>query len=217
MPVTKKIISDEVLYKISGGVTPSGFPIDERDIWSSLEYLINAKFKLHHFDTTLASGETLPEFSMIATYENNTVTSLGNGKSYATLPVQPINLPKGAGICYVYNAATPDIFYIPLQRGQVALLKVDDLLNDLGGQIGFEPKKNTIVFTKDLTTYGVTSVTMELAVFDISQYTTTQDLPIPADMVEEIQSALIAEFAPVLAKSGIVSNFVNPSQNVPKQ
>ena len=113
MPVTKKIISDEVLYKISGGVPPSGFPIDERDIWSSLEDLINAKFKLHHFDTTLASGETLPEFSMIATYENNTVTSLGNGKSYATLPVQPINLPKGAGICYVYNAATPDIFYIP--------------------------------------------------------------------------------------------------------
>ena len=72
MPVTKKIISDEVLYKISGGVPPSGFPIDERDIWSSLEDLINAKFKLHHFDTTLASGETLPEFSMICDIASST-------------------------------------------------------------------------------------------------------------------------------------------------
>lgn len=216
MPSTKKIISDSVLYKLAGGIPTPGFPVHERDVWNALDDKINAKFKLHHFDTTLASGETLPEFSMIATYEGNAVTSLGNGKAVATLPVQPINLPKGVGICYVYDAANPDNFYIPLQRGQLALLKVDTLLNDLNGQIGYEPKKNTIVFTKDITQFGVTEVTMELAVFDISQYTTTQDLPIPADMVDEIEDELIKEFAPVLAKSGFVSNFTNPSQNIPK-
>jgi hypothetical protein len=153
---------------------------------------------------------------MIATYDNVAVTSLGNGKATATLPAQPVNLPKGIGICYVYDPNNPDNFYIPLQRGQLSLLKADTLLNDLGGQIGYEPKKDSIIFTKDITQFGVTSVTMELVVFDITQYSTTQELPIPADYVDELIDELIKEYAPVLAKSGYVSDFVNPTQMPPK-
>jgi len=216
MPSTKKIISDAVLYKLAGGVPALGFPVHERDIWASLEDIVNSKYKTKHFDTTLPSGETLPEYAMVATYEDVAVTSLGNGKSTATLPVMPISLPKGAGICYVYSADHPDSFFIPLQRGQQALLNVDSLLNNLGGQIGFEPKKDKVIFQKDITTFGITAVTMELCVFDISQYTTTQDLPIPADYVDDLTTQLVQEFAPVLAKSGYVSNFTNPTQNVPK-
>jgi hypothetical protein len=90
------------------------------------------------------------------------------------------------------------------------------LLNDLFGSIGYEPGNNSVTFTKDLTMFGVDEVTMELCVLDISDYSVTEALPIPADYIERIENELVQEFAPVLAKSGFVSNFTNPSQNIPK-
>lgn len=216
MPKTKKQISDSVLFKLCGGIPTPAFPVQELDVWAALEKKINSRFKLKQLDTTLPSGETLPEFAMIATYDNNAVTSSGNGKSTATLPVMPISLPKGAGICYIYDPNYPDNFFIPLQRGQRSLLQVDRLLNNLMGQIGYEPKKDIIEFTQDITTLGITNVTMELCILDMSQYSVTDPLPIPADYIDGIEDDLIKEFAPVLAKNGYVTNFINPTQNVSK-
>lgn len=213
--MTKKNFSDMILYKLAGGIPDSSFPIDERDIWDALEHKVNEAFKMHHFDTTLPSGETIPEYAMVATYENNTVTSLGNGRSSATIPVIPINLPKGAGICYVYDEANPDNFFIPLQRGQKSLLNADELLNDLGGQIGYEPKQDIILFTKDITTLGISAVTMELAVFNMSNYGINDNMPIPADYIGKFEDELIAEFAKVLPESGGVNNFTNIGQTAP--
>ena len=119
------------------------------------------------------------------------------------------------GIYLVYDPANPDNPFIPLQRGQISLLKVDGLLNDLMGQIGYEPKNQTITFTKDLTLFGVTNVTMELCVFDISNYSITQDLPIPADYIGRLVDELVSEFAPVSAETGMVNNFSNAGQTIP--
>lgn len=212
MGYTKKLISDGVLYKLAGGVPHPSFPVHEEDVWASLDNKVNSLFKLKHFDTTLPSGETMPEAAMIATYENRTVTSFGSGKSKVTLPIVPISLPKNMGIYLIYDPNHPDSPFIPLQRGQLMLLRADELLNDINGQIGYEPKNSYILFTKDLTMFGVTSVTMELCVLEMSQYTSTQDLPIPADYIDPIKEELVQEFAPVLAKSGFVNNFTNPTQ-----
>jgi len=216
MPVTKKQISDSVLYKLAGGVPPTAFPVNERDIWPAIDRTVNAMFKLKHFDTTLPSGETIPENTMIATYENVAVTSL-NERSVSTLPVTPISLPKNVGIFLIYDPAYPDVPFIPLQRGQRGLLRTDTLLNDTLGLISYEPKNNQIVYSKDLTMFGVTAVTMELCVFDMAQYGVTDNLPIPSDYVDMLEDELVKEFAPVLPKSGFVSNFTNPTQIPPKQ
>lgn len=213
---TKKIISDDILYKLSGGKPDSGFPIDERDIWNSLEQEINAAFKIRHFDTTLPSGETIPENTMIGTYENITVTSLGNGKSKAVLPITPVSLPKNVGIYLVYDPRYPDMPFIPLQRGQTALLRTDTLLSDVMGQITYEPKNSLIVFNRDLTLFGTTVVTMELCVFDMDQYGINDMLPIPADYVDQIIIKLLQEFSPVTAESGQVNNWTTAGQNVIK-
>jgi hypothetical protein len=215
MSHSKKLISDSVLYKLAGGIPMPGFPVQERDIWSAIDSKMNALFKIKHFDTTLPSGETIPENTMIATYENNTVTSFGE-VSKVSLPITPISFPKSMGIFLVYDPKFPDNPFIPLQRGQKSLLNADELLNDLNGQIGYEPKNNVLIFTKDITLFDITSVTMELCVFDTEGYSVTDPLPIPADMIDTIEGQLMEEFAPVLAKSGIVNNFVNPSQNIPK-
>lgn len=202
---TKKAISDSVLIKLAGGIPPSGFPIDERDIWQSLEHRLNAMFKLRHFDT-LKSGDTLPEHAMIATYENIAVTSFGE-KSKSTLPITPISLPKNMGVYGIYNPAYPDLWFIPIQRGQRMLLNTDSLLSELFGQISYEPKDRTIIYSTDLTLFGITSVTMELCVFEISEYSKTDVLPIPADYLDEIEKDLIQEFAPVVPATALVNNF----------
>lgn len=212
---TKKIISDQVLLKLSGGFVDNSFPVDERDIWKALEQKINDTFKLKHFSETLPSGETIPDSTMIATYTDNTVTSTGNGKSTTPLPINPISLPKNMGIFLIYDPNNPDVMFIPLQRGQLSLLKADTLLNDLNGEVGYEPKNNIITFTKDLTTLGITSVTQELCVFDISLYSATSVLPIPADMEEKLVNELYAQFSPVQPESGVVNNFTNAGQTQP--
>jgi hypothetical protein len=115
MSHTKKLISDSVLYKLAGGVPPRAFPVHEQDIWAALDNKVNSLFKLKHFDTTLPSGETLPEAAMIATYEGVTVTSVDGGKSRATLPIVPISLPKNMGI-YLRPGASRKPIYSPSKR-----------------------------------------------------------------------------------------------------
>lgn len=209
---TKKSISDDILYRLAGGIPTKSFPIHEQDIWAMIPEKVNAKFKLRHFDSTLSSGETIPDSAMIATYESIAVTSLGNGKSYALLPINPISLPLNMGIFLVYAPEYPDNFFIPLQRSQLALLKADELLNNLMGEIGYEPKKDRLLFTQDLTSLGVTNITMELCVFDMEDYGVNDPLPIPADYVDSLIDELVKEFSPVIAKTGIISSFTNPSQ-----
>jgi len=213
--MTKKEFSDMILYKLAGGIPDSGFPIDERDIWDALEHKINEMFKMRYLDNTLPSGETIPENTMIAVYEDIAVTSFGE-KSKATLPINPITLPKNMGIFLVYSSEYPDRPFIPVQRGQGSLLLLDKLLNDLNGRIWYEPRNADLIFSKDITTFGITTVTMELCVMEISNYTITQDLPIPADYIGRLEDELVKEFAPVLAESGLVNNFSNAGQTVPE-
>lgn len=213
---TKKIISDQVLTKLAGGYADGSFPIDERDIWKALEQKINALFKLRHFDTTLASGETIPDNAMIAVYENVTVTSF-NEKSKATLPVNPISLPKNMGIFLIYDPAHPDRPFVPIQRGQGSLLLVDKLLNDLNGRLWYEPRNKDVIFSKDITTLNVDAVTMELCVFEMSQYSSTDILPVPSDFEQILVAELVKEFSPVTAEDGTVNVWTAANQNVIKQ
>lgn len=213
---TKKLISDQVLYKLAGGIPDGAFPVDERDIWKATEQKINSLFKLHHLDTTLPSGETIPESAMIATYEGIAVVSSGE-KSYALLPVQPISLQRDMGIFLVYDPNFPEMPFIPLRKSMSALLRTDTLLSDLMGQISYTPSNDRVFFSKDLTTMGIDLVTMELCVLDISQYTINQYLPVPSDYEERIVNELIQEFSPVTAESGQVNNWTTAGQNVIKQ
>lgn len=218
--MTKKEISDNVLYKLAGGVPDSGFPVDERDIWSSLEDLVNKKLKIDQFSINLPSGGTIPENLLLATYEDVVVTRTSNERSKCTLPVIPISLPRNAGV----NEIRPVLNLIesgdrmlgnpiiPLQAGQSFLLQADKLLNDLMGQWSYEINGKTVMFSKDLTVYDITSVDMKLVVMEISQYTINQDLPIPADWVSDITDELIKEFAPVVPERGLVNNFSNANQ-----
>lgn len=211
MSVTKRLVSDQVLFRIYGGFPDVNAPVQKYDIWKALEQKINSLFSMQQFSLNLPSGETIPNNLALATYEDITVTRTSNERSKATLPVMPITLPRNAGI----NEIRPVLNivssgdrmlgqpFIPIQAGQGYLLQADSLLNDMMGQISYEPSQKTVIFSKDITTLGMTKVDMKLVVFDMSQYSETDVLPIPADMEQQIINELIQQFAPVQAESGI--------------
>lgn len=196
MASTKKILAEQVMYALGAGWPDIAAAVQEEDLYKRIEQKVNAKAKLQHFAQTLASGETIPDGLFLATYEGVAVTSSGD-RAKATLPVKPVSLPRNLGIYNVYDERYPDQPFIPLQRGQMALLRSDALLNDLIGDVGYEPKNEEIIFTKDIALLGVSEVVMELVVFDISQFSITQPLPIPADMEDELVREMVQEYTNV--------------------
>lgn len=214
---SKKLIAEQVLYRYYGGYTDTSGPVQLDDVYKALEQKINSFFKLRHFDVTLPSGETTPDNLMIGVYENIAVTSLNNGKSKALLPITPISLPKNVGIYQVYNPDFPDFPFIPLLKGQRGLLRTDTLLNDMLGQITYEPFNNGLLFSKDLLLQDCPVVTMELCVFDMSLYGVNDALPVPADYEDALINELYNQFAGVEPESGQVNNYTTANQNTPKQ
>lgn len=222
---TKKEIAEMVLFKLAGGLPDTSFPVKERDIYDATDHKINTMIKGQQFSVNLPSGGTIPDNLLLATYEDVAVTRTANEKSKCTLPIMPISLPRNAGI----NEIRPVLNLvdsgdkilgqpiIPLQAGQSYLLQADKMLNDLLGQFSYEVNGKAIFFNKDLTTYEIIKVDMKLVVFDISQYSLTQDLPIPSDWVGIIEDELVTEFAPVTSESGIVNNFSNAGQTIPNK
>jgi hypothetical protein len=221
--MTKREISDSILFKLAGGYPDSNFPVDERDIWAHLEHKINGKFKMQQYAENLPSGETIPDNLCLATYEDIAITSLGGGRSKSTLPVMPISLPKNAGIQMVFpvlNVTTSgDRTHgkplIPLVTGQIELLQTDILLNDLMGRWGYTPTGKTLYYTKDLTLFGITKVDMRLVVFDMANYGPNDDLPVPADYTDWLEDELLKEFGKVAAEAGYVNIWSNAGQTAP--
>ncbi len=208
---SKRLIAEQVLFKLNGGTPDNSFPVQLPDVYKALEQKINTKFRVQQLNINLPAGETIPDNLCIATYENIPVTSF-NQRSKATLPVMPVSLPRGMGIMLMYDPNYPERPFIPLQRGMYAMLQTDNLFNDLSGLVGYEPKGNEVILTKNLPLMGVTKITMELVVMDLSQYSETDALPIPASMEDELVADLIKDFIWVTPESGIVNNWTNANQ-----
>jgi len=56
-------------------------------------------------------------------------------------------------------------------------------------------------------------VNMYLIVMDISLYSDTEPLPIPASMEEEIVEKAFAKFVTVTSETGIVNNYTSAQKN----
>lgn len=201
---TKFLMAEQVLMRLAGGYRDVAQSVQMEDVIKSIEQVINSMFQTQYYNATLPTGETVPDNLMIAFYENIAVSSYGD-KAKAQLPIVPISLPRNMGVYRVVNEN--DIDFIPVPLGQGALLKADKLLNDLLGSVYYEVRKNEVIFSKDITLLDVTSVNMYLVVLDISLYSNTDPLPIPANMEEEIIEKVFVKFAPVIPETGIVNNY----------
>ena len=206
---TKYLLAEQVQTRLAGGFRDANQPVQNEDIVKAIEQIINSMFQMQYYNATLPTGETIPDNLMIAFYENIPVTTLGD-KSQAELPVIPISLPRNMGVYRVTDSKDND--FIPVPLGQGALLRADKLLNDLLGNVWFEIRKNIVIFSKDILLLGVNTVNMYLIVMDISLYSNTDPLPIPASMEEEIVEKAFAKFATVTPETGIVNNYSSATQ-----
>ena len=103
----------------------------------------------------------------------------------ATLPAQPINLPRGMGVWRVYSRKNPSVSWIPIQAGSTFMLDgmIDDSIDLLNTYEYFDNK--TLYFNSTVGEIP-TDMKVQMVVVDPDQISETDLLPIPADMEEDV-------------------------------
>lgn len=176
------------------------------DIIEAIGQYINSHFKQEQLTVNMPSGETIPEGVMLASYDGLIPVQYKN-VSKVTLPVTPVSLPRNLGVFHVSRATDLNDGFIPLQTGQLALIKGERLISGLLGQVGYEVVGNDVIFNQDLTTEQGISIYTRLAVFDISQYDDYDPIPLPPDM----ESTIIQECVKLFSVEPPASKIVDPS------
>lgn len=178
-------LSEQVYNLIEGGKAGAASSITINEIKISVCQVINQLLRIDYFNTGLKLGEAIPNNVVIARYDNIPVVKIAD-RSKAQLPVKPMMLPRNMGVWSVYLSEDINNEFIPLQMGQSNLLRSQLLVNDLLGQIGYEVRGLDIYFTKDITKPTGTTIDVEMAIMDISNYGDYDILPVPPEMEWQI-------------------------------
>jgi len=121
------------------------------------------------------------------------------GTSKATLPAQPIHLPRGMGVWRVGDPADPFSSYIPVQSGRMPIAQGvghTNLDGMLGGLTAYTwQTQKEVVFNKPASAMP-SNVELELLVVDPAQLGETDMLPIPADMEDEVINMVLQKLQP---------------------
>lgn len=180
MATTKYKIAEQIMRMLKGNPVISGrFHVN--DVKLLIEQVANKLLKTEHFTVNMADGDSIPPNCMIYTYASVPVTTDGL-KSKCTLPSIPINLPRNMGVFHISQTSSPDEPFIPIASGLYGIVKVQDLLGDLSGLIGYEVFGSTVMFTKDLPGLGINNVMIRLVGSDISTVSDYDILPLSSDM-----------------------------------
>lgn len=116
------------------------------------------------------------------------------GYSKATLPVQPMNLPRGMGIWRITNPDDPFVSFIPVQPGEMALVNwiTHTGMNEIiKGLIAYEWAGKTITFNR-LSTTMPSTVDLHLIVVDPDSLAETDLLPIPPEIEQDVIQDVLA-------------------------
>lgn len=183
------------LIEGAGGATASTVTIE--DLKLALGQVINQLLKIDYFSVNGKMGETIPNGSVLALYEGIAVER-SNDKSYSTLPIKPLKLPRNMGVWSIFPKYTTssnyemDKEFIPLQMGQSALIKSQPMLNGLLGQVGYECLGDRVYFTTDIKNlFPDVLIAMRLVIMDVSQYGDYDILPIlPEQEMAAIQEVV---------------------------
>lgn len=100
--------------------------------------------------------------------------------------------------------------------GEAFLIRGQKLLNDLSGQTGYENFGDQIVFNKDITDFPNTvTVSMRLAIMDISQYGDFEPLPILPEMEWEIKQQVFDFYMKQPTADRLVDSTTSEQKGVP--
>jgi hypothetical protein len=191
MATTRYKIIEQIRRLLAGNAVISS-RVQNGDVRLLVEQVANKLLKTEYFAVNMPSGDTIPPNCMIYTYESIPVTTYKTTKSICTLPSMPINLPKNMGVFHVSKTDSIDEPFIPIASGMYGIVKVQDLLGDLSGLIGYEVFGSKIVFTKNLPGLGVNNVFIRLVGVDLNTVDDYTILPISTDMEADIVNTVYA-------------------------
>lgn len=211
---TKYRIAEQVVRLLSGGNIPTAAKVKIPEVKIAVEQVLNKLLKMEYLSLNIPSMEMIPNGASVATYDNILIVQFGT-KSKSTLPAMPLKLPRGIGVYQIFDPTNPDCQFIPLEMGQLGLLKSQPLINNLLGQVGYEWYGMDIVYTSDLTQATPVYVTMRLVVLDISQYSDYDILPIPSDMEWDVIQEVYKLFSTEQISDKLVDSTVKEQKGVP--
>lgn len=191
MATTRYKIIEQIRRLLAGNAVISS-RVQNGDVRLLVEQVANKLLKTEYFSVNMPSGDTVPPNCLIYTYESIPVTTYKTTKSICTLPSMPINLPKNMGVFHVSKTDSIDEPFIPIASGMYGIIKVQDLLGDLSGLIGYEVFGSKIVFTKNLPGLGVNNVFIRLVGVDLNTVDDYTILPISSDMEADIVNTVYA-------------------------
>ncbi len=216
MPTTKHKIAEQVLELLKGGKPMAASSVSMREVEENIGQVINSMLKMEQLTINFPSGDTIPAGVMLASYEDVPVYKYQNVAA-ADLPAIPISLPRNMGIYHVGPMNDVHCEYIPVQSGQLSIIKKEGLVNELLGDTCYEPYNTKVVFKTDIYTAGITTLFMRLAVLDISQYSDFDILPIPSSMEDDVAKSVFKTMGAQIPTDRIddplVDNAVTIKQN----
>lgn len=209
MATTIGKITEQAKRGIKGGNPSAGSNVWSEEIAEYIGQCVNSLLKTEQFNVTMAAGDTIPAGLMLASYSGIPVEKY-KSTSRAKLPAMPVNLPRNMGLYYV-GTDDDECEFIPLQPGQRRIVRTESLLNELLGTT-YEPEDGHVVFSKDLSDQ---TVSMKLAVMDISKYGDTELLPISPDMEKDVIDMVVARFTNQPSPDKIEDSGSEPTKQKP--
>jgi hypothetical protein len=182
-------ISGSSVYRFAtDGVTAASalvdgfqFTYDLTETVSTNEEVLSLVQSSHN---NILAGTDSITFVSVDLYELTTDTQ-SDLQATATLPAQPINLPRGMGVWRIYSEKNPSVSWIPIQSGSTFMLDgmIDDSIDLLNTYEYFDNK--TIYFNSTVAQMP-SDMKVQMIIVDPEQISETDLLPIPADMEEDV-------------------------------
>lgn len=199
--ITLYTLAEQVLLRISGGFPSLRSRASLSEIKLAIIQVANDLISKRVFEVTYnIDGGSIPDGSVIGTYENLLCQKGSNGTTYIDLPVTPIMMPEKMGVFSVYPSGRPDKAFIPVPAHMIYTLEESSLFSPLG-DIYYVWGKNKVIVHADLLEMNIPTVDMELCVADITEEDEHAPLPISADLHAMILEKVIEIMMPKINTS----------------
>lgn len=203
--MTLYLLTERIYRQYSGGDPSDDSGLGFNDVKHMVIDEINRLLKMETLMNTKQFGDETPTNLTIATYNGIAVESYATVQSRALLPAIPISLPMNAGVWWVSpdtQDATRHDQFIPMQVGQWSLIKDFQPMVEGGlllGNITYELDGKYIIFPTDISS-SIENVTIKLVLLNIEDYGDWDLLPLPADYVADINTAVMERLRPTPQK-----------------
>lgn len=196
----KGAFCDEVLRILTGGnYSVSEFKFTRNDVAMHINGAIGALVKANFWDNYKMGDKGAVDAGFFQTFEVPILYSESRKQFYSDLPVMPLALERGLGICEITPLQSQRDAFVPLMIGDAGLYKGLDSEN-LFGEIGFRQEGKKVWYqgineVEDNMTMVLMNIVGSTLNLDMSE-----ELPLPSDYYIQAQQIVMQEMLRGLVK-----------------